>query len=64
MACKLLFAMCCRYSALMLTLLSDLLVFQNLYRSTFDSNLIFCGNPTALILRRYTNTASHIIGKE
>jgi len=64
MTWKLLFAACCRCSALMLTLLSDLLLFQNLYPSTFDSNLIFCGNRTALILGRCTNTASHVVGKE
>lgn len=63
-ACELVFAACCRYSALMLTLLSDLLIFQNLYPSTFDSKLIFCGNPTAFILGKHTNTAGHVIGKE
>lgn len=48
----------------MLKLLSDMLVFRFLCPSTFDSNLIFCGNPTALILGRHTNTANHVIGKK
>lgn len=64
MTCKLLFAMYCRCSAPMFTLLSDMLIFRFLRPSTFDSNLIFCGSPTALILGRHTNTANHVIGKE